>query len=73
MYYLSKSAKRKLIAIDEKDVLHPPGVEPGPIAWKAIILPLDQECLMKEYLLLSYIYYIVFPKQRRFAVSTLGL
>ncbi len=27
-----------------KDVMHPPGVEPGPIAWKAIILPLDQEC-----------------------------
>jgi hypothetical protein len=24
--------------------MHPPGVEPGPIAWKAIILPLDQEC-----------------------------
>jgi hypothetical protein len=24
--------------------LHPPGVEPEPIAWKAIILPLDQEC-----------------------------
>ena len=23
-------------------------LEPGPIAWKAIILPLDQECLMKE-------------------------
>jgi hypothetical protein len=21
---------------------------PGPIAWKAIILPLDQECLMKK-------------------------
>jgi hypothetical protein len=32
----------------EKDVVHPPGVEPGPIAWKAIILPLDQECLMEE-------------------------
>jgi hypothetical protein len=28
--------------------VHPPGVEPEPIAWKAIILPLDQECLMKE-------------------------
>jgi hypothetical protein len=43
-------AKRKFttVAIDEKDVVHPPGVEPGPIAWKAIILPLDQECLMKE-------------------------
>jgi hypothetical protein len=35
------------LQIDEKDVVHPPGVEPGPIAWKAIILPLDQECLMK--------------------------
>jgi hypothetical protein len=38
-------------AIDEKDVVHPPGVEPGPIAWKAIILPLDQECLMEECVL----------------------
>lgn len=28
----------------KKDLMHPPGVEPGPIAWKAIILPLDQEC-----------------------------
>jgi hypothetical protein len=28
--------------------VHPPGVEPGPIAWKAIILPLDQECLMEK-------------------------
>jgi hypothetical protein len=35
------------LQIDEKDVVHPPGVEPGPIAWKAIILPLDQECLME--------------------------
>ena len=38
----------------EKDVMHPPGVEPGPIAWKAIILPLDQECLMnKSFILLN--------------------
>jgi hypothetical protein len=45
-----KSTKKKpqRAAIDEKDVVHPPGVEPGPIAWKAIILPLDQECLMKD-------------------------
>jgi hypothetical protein len=40
--------KPQRVAIDEKDVVHPPGVEPGPIAWKAIILPLDQECLMKD-------------------------
>jgi hypothetical protein len=38
----------QLVAIVQKDVVHPPGVEPGPIAWKAIILPLDQECLMKK-------------------------
>jgi hypothetical protein len=36
--------------------LHPPGVEPGPIAWKAIILPLDQECLMMDWLLFINIY-----------------
>ena len=44
----SKRQKKEDLAIVEKDVVHPPGVEPGPIAWKAIILPLDQECLMKE-------------------------
>ena len=33
--------------------MHPPGVEPGPIAWKAIILPLDQECLMKEWTIIK--------------------
>lgn len=43
-----QDAKRKSTRNREKDVLHPPGVEPGPIAWKAIILPLDQECLMEE-------------------------
>jgi hypothetical protein len=35
--------------------VHPPGVEPGPIAWKAIILPLDQECLMKILVIKWYI------------------
>ena len=47
----AKNNRKKKVhnfAIDEKDVVHPPGVEPGPIAWKAIILPLDQECLMEE-------------------------
>ena len=46
--YITTSDKKKDLAIVEKDVMHPPGVEPGPIAWKAIILPLDQECLMKR-------------------------
>jgi hypothetical protein len=35
--------------------VHPPGVEPGPIAWKAIILPLDQECLMIFFVIRWYI------------------
>ena len=35
--------------------MHPPGVEPGPIAWKAIILPLDQECLMKKWVVMKNI------------------
>ena len=48
-------------AIDEKDVVHPPGVEPGPIAWKAIILPLDQECLMKEWVLYDSISCVEIP------------
>jgi hypothetical protein len=34
--------------------MHPPGVEPGPIAWKAIILPLDQECF-DENMTLDYV------------------
>ena len=29
---------------DEK-IMHCRGIEPLPIAWKAIILPLDQQCL----------------------------
>ena len=49
-----QAAKRKS-RNREKDVVHPPGVEPGPIAWKAIILPLDQECLMEENRNVSYI------------------
>ena len=35
------------IVVDEEDVGYNV-LEPGPIAWKAIILPLDQECLMKK-------------------------
>jgi hypothetical protein len=45
------------VAIVKKDVVHPPGVEPGPIAWKAIILPLDQECLMKKWDFMTTISY----------------
>jgi hypothetical protein len=51
----SKKYSNSQLAIDEKDVVHPPGVEPGPIAWKAIILPLDQECSMMKCGIKSYI------------------
>ena len=27
-----------------KTKMHPPGLEPGSTAWKAVIIPLDQEC-----------------------------
>jgi hypothetical protein len=76
-----KSAKSDNFAIDEKDVVHPPGVEPdgivstcrleltnedyyvpGPIAWKAIILPLDQECLMANFRNCKYILHAVMFK-----------
>jgi hypothetical protein len=29
--------------------VHCPGVEPEPIAWKAIILPLDQQCGWRDH------------------------
>ncbi len=35
-------AKKKI----KKD-LHRPGIEPGPPAWQASILPLNQRCLLK--------------------------
>ena len=31
----------RTISYQKQKRLHRPGVEPGPIAWKAIILPLD--------------------------------
>ena len=45
----------------KKKALHPPRVELGPIAWKAIILPLDQECLISDcwLMFLDKIYYIL--------------
>ena len=30
--------------------LHRPGIEPGPPAWQASILPLNQRCFMKDKL-----------------------
>ena len=33
-----------------KQNLHRPGIEPGPPAWQASILPLNQRCFMKDKL-----------------------
>ena len=30
---------------EEKSILHWPGIEPGPPAWQARILPLNHQCL----------------------------
>lgn len=40
MLSVNPSKWQRLLCKGQKD-LHQPGVEPGPIAWKAIILPLD--------------------------------
>ena len=28
--------------------IHTPGIEPGPAAWKAVVLPLHHVCLLRE-------------------------
>ena len=35
----------KNIFCKKKDYMHRPGIEPGPPAWQASILPLNQRCL----------------------------
>ena len=35
-----------LIAKKKEKILHRPGIEPGPPAWQASILPLNQRCLL---------------------------
>jgi hypothetical protein len=59
--------------------VHPPGVEPGPIAWKAIILPLDQGCIfgprcnvdisLDEVIVILDVYNVII-KFRRLLVSS---
>ena len=36
-----------------------PGIEPGPPAWQARILPLNQRCLFDQGLYLIYIVYFL--------------
>ena len=36
-----------LICLEAKKHLHRPGIEPGPPAWQASILPLNHRCLWK--------------------------
>ena len=44
----SSCRKEKMIT---KMLLHWPGIEPGPPAWQARILPLNHQCLMKYSLI----------------------
>ena len=49
--------KYSVLSITEtKRDLHRPGIEPGPPAWQASILPLNQRCFVREiYFLFIYI------------------
>ena len=38
--------EKELFVKPEKKGLHRPGIEPGPPAWQASILPLNQRCLI---------------------------
>ena len=40
-----------LLLLQEKKILHSPGIEPGTSAWKADILPLNYECSLQASLL----------------------
>ena len=44
--YLSKNGIRELVEEEFVKKLQRPGIEPGPPAWQARILPLNQRCLM---------------------------
>ena len=39
----------------KKKVLHRPGIEPGPPAWQASILPLNQRCFIAEQMKLNFL------------------
>ena len=52
--YLLKLVDRleDLIRDQKKNIqLHWPGIEPGPPAWQARILPLNHQCLLASFLL----------------------
>ena len=59
---------------EKKKKLHGPGIEPGPPAWQARILPLNHPCLhdvMREICVTSIILYIDVNGHFRLGVSCL--
>ena len=52
--YPSCSHKKEKQKIQKKKKLHRPGIEPGPPAWQARILPLNHRCLLKYGLFIKY-------------------
>ena len=53
-----------------KTVMQRPGIEPGPPAWQASILPLNQRCLLlKEGLLLDFYLIIYFKRVVHFFLA----
>ena len=46
-FNFSKIGPRLQVKILKKNFLHRPGIEPGPPAWQASILPLNQRCFLK--------------------------
>jgi hypothetical protein len=45
-----KLQKMFSVSIDKKKSMHRPGIEPGPPAWQASILPLNHRCYTYKYL-----------------------
>ncbi len=65
LWPLKKKLKKKI-----KKILHRPGIEPGPPAWQASILPLNHRCLyLITFLSKVYVYLIAVSNLRVLAVS----
>ena len=57
----------------EKKMLHRPGIEPGPPAWQASILPLNQRCYFAILAILNHVYFLfksVLPNAKICRLST---
>ena len=75
LYYgsVSKIGGNKILHYKMEIKLHWPGIEPGPPAWQARILPLNHQCYLANFLQIrvnNYIYAVIFAHYDKPGAST---